>query len=132
MDITKKSTYSVIDISFSLNVDPETVRRWIRNGKLRGHMFSRKEGYLVSEEDFEAFLKTHLKRRKLVTKDAYIVLDKCSSQMDNMFNYGYMLGKRDAMKEARDILDQKFREYSNIQITIYQTNVTKENDYVRC
>ena len=37
-------TYSVKDIADMLNTNPETVRRWIRAGKLKAHQTSRKDG----------------------------------------------------------------------------------------
>lgn len=50
-------TYSVKEIAIMLHTDPETVRRWIRNGKLKADKQSNKEGMLVDENMLEAFLK---------------------------------------------------------------------------
>ena len=47
--------YTVFDISEKLNVDPETVRRWIRSGELKSTMNSKKKGYIVTEQDFIEF-----------------------------------------------------------------------------
>ena len=41
-----------------LNTNPETVRRWIRDGKLKATQNSRKNGNIVSEPMLKAFLKT--------------------------------------------------------------------------
>jgi excisionase family DNA binding protein len=51
-------TYSVKDIADMLNTNPETVRRWIRAGKLRADQSSRKDGNLVHEEDLYKYLRS--------------------------------------------------------------------------
>lgn len=50
-------TYSVKQIAELLDTNPETVRRWIRNGKLQAIQESRKDGNSVSEDELEKFLK---------------------------------------------------------------------------
>ena len=50
-------SYSVKQIAEMLNTQPETVRRWIRTGKLTAHKNSRKEGHVISENDLSEFLK---------------------------------------------------------------------------
>ena len=52
-------TYSVKQIAESLGTNPETVRRWIRGGKLKAVQVSRKDGNLVSESDLQKFLEKH-------------------------------------------------------------------------
>lgn len=51
-------TYSVKQIAEMLKTKPETVRRWIRNGKLYAEKSSRKEGHVVTERDLNNFLKS--------------------------------------------------------------------------
>lgn len=51
-------TFSVKEIAEMLNTNPETVRRWIRSGKLEAIQDSRKEGNVVTEQMLNAFLKT--------------------------------------------------------------------------
>lgn len=50
-------TYTVKQIAEMLNTQPETVRRWIRNGKLHAEKASRKEGHIVTDESLNKFLK---------------------------------------------------------------------------
>lgn len=50
------SEYNVKQISEMLNINPETVRRWIRNGKLDAKQASKKGGNVVSEEALKKFL----------------------------------------------------------------------------
>ena len=47
--------YTVSQIAEMLDTCKETVRRWIRSGKLKGERSSNKDGYLVLETDFIAF-----------------------------------------------------------------------------
>lgn len=50
-------TYSVKEIADMLNTNPETVRRWIRSGKLEAIQESRKGGNVVTKAMLDAFLK---------------------------------------------------------------------------
>lgn len=59
--------YTVKDISETLGVSQETVRRWIRAGKLKSELESRKGGNLILKVDLNRFLKCkpkYLKRAK--------------------------------------------------------------------
>ncbi|MBO7451219.1 MAG: helix-turn-helix domain-containing protein [Clostridiales bacterium] len=47
---------NVNDISNALDVNPETVRRWIRSGKLKAQQNSKKEGNVITMEAFKDFL----------------------------------------------------------------------------
>ena len=49
-------TYSVKEIADMLNTNPETVRRWIRSGKLEAIQESRKGGNVVTKSMLDAFL----------------------------------------------------------------------------
>jgi hypothetical protein len=48
--------YTVDELSELLMVNKETVRRWIRDGKLNGARNSKKEGYTVDEFSLQLFL----------------------------------------------------------------------------
>lgn len=50
-------TYSVKQIAEMLGTNPETVRRWIRDDKMRAVQISRKNGNVVTEEELERFIK---------------------------------------------------------------------------
>lgn len=49
-------TYSVKQISKMLSTNQETVRRWIRDGKLKAEQSSKKEGNVVQEKELKRFL----------------------------------------------------------------------------
>ncbi|MDP9364221.1 MAG: helix-turn-helix domain-containing protein [Chloroflexota bacterium] len=48
--------YTVEEIVDTLKVHEQTVRRWLREGTLRGVLLGRKAGYRVRAGDLEAFL----------------------------------------------------------------------------
>ena len=52
------SEYNVKQISEMLDTNPETVRRWIRSGKLEAEQTSKKGGNVVSEEALRKFLQS--------------------------------------------------------------------------
>lgn len=53
--------YTVKQISDLLDVNPETVRRWIRQGKLKSTQQSKKNGNIISENQLNTFLISHPK-----------------------------------------------------------------------
>lgn len=50
---------TVPEIAEAMRVNPETVRRWLRTGELRGIQTGRKAGWRVRERDYQAFLASH-------------------------------------------------------------------------
>ena len=50
-------TYSVKQIAEMLSTNPETVRRWIRDDKMKAVQVSRKNGNIVTEAELERFIK---------------------------------------------------------------------------
>ena len=50
-------TYNVREIAELLKTNPETVRRWIRSGKLKSDIDSRKSGNVITQQMLDAFLK---------------------------------------------------------------------------
>ena len=51
------TTYSVKQIAEMLNTKPETVRRWIRDEKLKAVQVSRKDGNVITDAELQRFLK---------------------------------------------------------------------------
>ena len=60
-------SYSVKEISELLNTNPETVRRWIRSGKLIADQSSRKDGNVVSEDNLYKCLRSIAKYSVIAT-----------------------------------------------------------------
>ena len=51
-----KRTYTVQQIAEMLDVKPETVRRWIRNGKMKATQMSRKTGNVITGLELKMFI----------------------------------------------------------------------------
>lgn len=49
-------SYSVNQVAKMLGKNPETIRRWIRENKLKAEKKSRKEGHVITEEMLDAFI----------------------------------------------------------------------------
>jgi excisionase family DNA binding protein len=47
---------TVDDVAEQLKVHPDSVRRWLRAGRLKGHLISRRAGYRIRPEDVERFV----------------------------------------------------------------------------
>ena len=54
--MTEERWLTVEEIVDMLKVHEQTVRRWLREGELRGVLLGRKAGYRVRESDLAAFL----------------------------------------------------------------------------
>lgn len=54
--MTEERLLTVAEIADSLQVDEQTVRRWIRQGRLVAHNLGGKAGYRIRRSDLQAFL----------------------------------------------------------------------------
>jgi excisionase family DNA binding protein len=50
--------FTVEQIAQQIQVSEQTVRRWLRDGSLRGHTFGGKAGWRVKESDLNTYLET--------------------------------------------------------------------------
>lgn len=62
-------TYTVKEIADMLNTNPETVRRWIRNGKLHAEKNSNKSGNIILETSLNTFASTMPKYQKMISSN---------------------------------------------------------------
>lgn len=65
-------SYTVKQISNLLNVDPETVRRWIRRGDLNATQRSKKDGNVISEDQLNEFLISRPKYSQIKIKPSKV------------------------------------------------------------
>ena len=49
-------TLTVEEVAERLQVHPETVRRWLRDGKLQGTRLGRRAGWRITEAEYQRFL----------------------------------------------------------------------------
>lgn len=53
--------YTVKQVSEMFNVDPETVRRWVRNGELDATLECKRSGFRIDEESVNDFINRYPK-----------------------------------------------------------------------
>lgn len=58
--------YTVTQVSEMFNVDPETVRRWIRNGQLNATLECKRSGFHIDEESVNDFIDRYPKYGRIV------------------------------------------------------------------
>lgn len=56
-NMTEEYAFSIKTVAELLQTNEETVRRWIREGKLEAQIASRKQGYAITESSLKRFLK---------------------------------------------------------------------------
>lgn len=59
--------YTVTQVSKMCNVNPETVRRWIRTGILNATLENKKSGFRIDEKSFKDFIIRYPKHRRVVS-----------------------------------------------------------------
>lgn len=102
------ASYSVIQIAEKLNTNPETVRRWIRQGKLKSIQTSKKEGNQISEEDLNAFLRSEPKYQNAMFSSACKISGLSETSESSAFwagfIYSFLQGKeRGTILSAKDL-----------------------------
>ena len=61
--------YSVATVARIMGVANETVKRWIRAGKLKGSYEAKRYGYVIKAEDLDSFIASDPKYRKWLNID---------------------------------------------------------------
>src|SRR4030081_2729897 len=57
-EVTDGELLTVQEVATLLKMNPETVRRWLRDGKLRGYLLGGdRAGYRVAADDLDAFIR---------------------------------------------------------------------------
>lgn len=55
---------TVAQVAEELQVHEETVRRWLRQGRLEGHNFSGRTGYRIRQSAVAAFMESEIQQSK--------------------------------------------------------------------
>ncbi len=64
--MTDEGLLTVREVAERLRVHPDTVRQWLRAGRLHGRAFGGRTGYRIAERDLQAFLEAQPKKGKAV------------------------------------------------------------------
>lgn len=60
--MTEEAMLKVPDIAQRMQVSPFTVRRWLREKRLRGILTGRRTGYRIPLSEFERFVREEMNR----------------------------------------------------------------------
>ena len=75
----ENSSFTVVEIAELFRTNPETVRRWVRSGKLIATQSSRKEGNLISDRSLKSFIDSKPKYREIAMTSFMTVLPLASA-----------------------------------------------------
>ena len=88
--------YTVTQVSEMFNVDPETVRRWIRNGQLNATLECKRSGFHIDEESVNDFIDRYPKYGRIVLPtEVYLIdnLNEIQSRLDKIKEYTKRIDK---------------------------------------
>lgn len=134
-------SYNVKQISDMLDTNPETVRRWIRDGKLAAEQSSRKGGNIVSEESLQRFLAAtpryaRSKYGMVATMAAATTSLMSISTVAGSLVAGLLIGlfsekrKRAARVRAEDVKDIISKDIAKLQTALSQKEALLEQTQV--
>lgn len=89
--------YNVTEIAKLLNVNKETVRRWIRFEGLKATQPSRKTGNVVDELDLFEFIRTKPKYRKMLCLQDPQIDDTYSKKLNDLLTD--LISERDRLND---------------------------------
>lgn len=100
-------TYKVTDIAKLLNVNSETVKRWIRSGRLKSTLLSNKQGHVIDERDLYEFVAAEPKYRSMlksceIPNNTYV--DTLTILLNNLINERDKLN--DQINKIRTLLEE--------------------------
>ena len=115
---------STNDIRDELGVNKVTVERWIRQGKLKASKNNNRSGWMITQEDYEAFLEKNTRWNSIRLGDAFTQKELKTREMlitvinerlrdidklvkSEMREERYMKGYERAVKELQIILNRE-------------------------
>lgn len=102
-------TYSVAEIAKLLNVNKETVRRWIRSGQLKSTKKSKRDGNVIDELDLFEFVQTKPKYRNMVgVPELQISNTYISEELNSLLND--LIYERDKLNDEINKIQKIIKE----------------------
>lgn len=111
--------YSVAEIADAFGTNQETIRRWIRDDKLKAETGSLREGKKISEASLQAFLESHPKYASVAAKSPILG-----------FKASVSLGKTVIERSLKDIGKLKVDEMED-WITEAMTTIAQKEEEIR-
>jgi len=120
--------YTVKEVSELLSIDQETVRRWIRNGKLSASIDSKKSGNRISQDALNKFLQS---APKYATK----LTESITSPIGLSFVVGGLLGGLIAAflhdSNSKKISDKDVEKFLNEKIDSYEKSIQDKRNQIK-
>ena len=102
------NTYSVAEIAKLLNVNKETVRRWIRSGQLKSTQKSKRDGNVIDELDLFEFAQTKPKYRNMVGVPELQTNNAYSEELNYLLND--LIYERDKLNDEINKIQKLLKE----------------------
>lgn len=80
-------TYTVYEAATLVGVNPETIRRWIRSGRLIASISSKKAGYIISEVDLQRMHNKDLTALRDIYKEEKLETQRMIRFHEDMLNH---------------------------------------------
>lgn len=106
-------TYTVKEIANILKTNEETVRRWIRSGKLKAIWKSKKEGNIISSEALQEFIKEMPKYTSEIMQSPLaisVMLGGLLASMKSIVSISNTKKKNFSAADIKKFLDKKIKE----------------------
>lgn len=96
MNLTVKEAFEILEQA-GITKNKESIRNWIRNGKIKAQLLSRKEGYRIETDDLLDFMETKLSAQQFENAKAQI----SNKQEFRRFEWDFEL--MEGLKIAQDL-----------------------------
>ena len=120
-------SFNIYQVSQMLDMNQETVRRWIRSGSLKASLSSRKDGYEIRPKALADFLREHPKYADAVLsslKDALRLQMAKGEIGDNLVDFKQLFldsaSLKDDILKSEELIAQKRRIIERLELDIYR------------
>ena len=98
--------YTVTQVSEMFNVNPETVRRWCRTGRLNATLECKRSGFHIDEESLNDFVNRSSKHRKMVLPAVAFSIKDNSNEIQSRLKKikGYTKRIDELVKEIEELM----------------------------
>ena len=101
--------YNIMETAKLLNVNEETVRRWIRTNELKATLTSKKSGYVIDQLDLFEFIRAKPKYKQTICVNEREVDNPYLDMLEDLLND--LIIKRDLLNEYIDRIQTLLEEF---------------------
>ena len=114
-------TYTVKEVAEKLNVNKETVRRWIRDEKLEATMESKKKGHVITEEALLKFKEPKERALSLISETKKML--EFQTEIDTAL--------KEQMEEAQRTYEEARKRAIDVSIRMIEENIGEREEAIR-